>query len=172
MTTETHSSKPLDNRIAPPSLLRRYGSQLGIIGVGIAMWLAFVIAAPMVFTNIDIYVAFAETTPVFGIIALALTFVVITGEIDLRFPSIMALGTAIFAISATQWGMPWYVSLVFAFAAGGICGLINGVLVARLNIPSLVITIGTQFLFRGLELVLMNGTGVPLTEDVYPELHA
>jgi len=162
---------PTDNRVAPPSLLRRYGSQLGILGVGFVMWIAFIIAAPMVFTNIDIYVAFAQTTPVFGIIALALTFVVITGEIDLSFPSVMALGTAIFALSATQWGLPWYVGLVLAFVTGALCGLINGALVAVLNIPSLVITIGTQFLFRGLELVLMNGTGMPLTEDAYPELH-
>jgi len=164
-------TRPTDNRVAPPSLLRRYGSQLGILGVGFVMWIAFIIAAPMVFTNIDIYVAFAQTTPVFGIIALALTFVVITGEIDLSFPSVMALGTAIFALSATQWGLPWYVGLVLAFVTGALCGLINGALVAVLNIPSLVITIGTQFLFRGLELVLMNGTGVPLTEDAYPELH-
>ena len=48
----------------------------------------------------------------------------------------------------------------------------NGALVSRLNIPSLVITIGTSFLFRGLELVLMNGTGVPLTADLFPALHA
>lgn len=169
MTTEL--TRPADNRVAPPSLLRRYGSQMGILGVGFVMWLAFVIAAPAVFTNIDIYVAFAQTTPVFGIIALALTFVVITGEIDLSFPSIMALGTAIFCLSVTQWGMPWYVGLILAFATGAVCGLINGALVSILNIPSLVITIGTQFLFRGLELVLMNGTGVPLTADVYPELH-
>jgi len=171
MATATAATKP-NNRVSPPSAMRRYGSQLGIIGVGIAMWLAFVAAAPAVFTNIDIYRAFAQTTPLFGIIALALTFVVITGEIDLSFPSIMALGTAIFALAVTQWGLPWYVALVLAFATGGICGWINGTLVARLNIPSLVITIGTQFLFRGLELVLMNGTGVPLTQDAYPEMHA
>ena len=162
---------PNNNRVAPPSILRRWGSQLGIVGVGIVMWLAFVIAAPMVFTNIDIYVAFAETTPVFGIIALALTLVVITGEIDLSFPSVMALGTAIFCLGVTQWGLPWWAAMIAAFATGAICGWINGTLVARLNIPSLVITIGTQFLFRGLELVLMNGTGVPLTADKYPELH-
>jgi simple sugar transport system permease protein len=172
MATETASAKPASNRVAPPSMLRRYGSQLGIIGVGLVMWLVFVIAAPTVFTNIDIYVAFAQTTPVFGIIALALTFVVITGEIDLSFPSIMALGTAVFCLGVTQWGLPWYAALVAAFATGAACGWINGALVARLNIPSLVITIGTQFLFRGLELVLMNGTGVPLTEDNYPALHA
>ncbi|HVX81634.1 MAG: ABC transporter permease [Devosia sp.] len=176
MATETaHPTpgigKPAGNRVAPPSMLRRWGSQLGIIGVGLVMWLAFVIAAPTVFTNIDIYVAFAETTPVFGIIALALTLVVITGEIDLSFPSVMALGTAVFCLGVTQWGLPWWLALVAAFATGAVCGWINGALVARLNIPSLVITIGTQFLFRGLELVLMNGTGVPLTADQYPELH-
>jgi len=165
-------AKPVDNRGAPPSLLLRYGSQLGIIGVGVAMWLAFVIAAPAVFTNLDIYLAFAETTPLFGIVALSLTFVVVTGEIDLSFPSVMALGTAVFCLVTAYGHAPWWIGLVCALATGGVCGLVNGILVASLNIPSLVITIGTQFLFRGLELVLMNGTGVPLTADQYPEMHA
>jgi simple sugar transport system permease protein len=172
MASETTSIRPADNRVSPPSILRRYGSQLGIIGVGLAMWLAFVIAAPRVFTDIDIYLAFAQTTPLFGVIALALTFVVITGEIDLSFPSIMALGTAVFALTTTQLNLPWYVGLVFAFGTGALCGWLNGALVAIFNIPSLVITIGTQFLFRGLELVLMSGTGVPLTADQYPQMHA
>jgi simple sugar transport system permease protein len=165
-------AKPVDNRAAPPSLLLRYGSQLGIIGVGVAMWLGFVIAAPRVFTDIDIYRAFAETTPQFGIVALSLTFVVITGEIDLSFPSVMALGVAAFCLTTAYGGAPWYVGLVCALATGAACGLVNGLLVAALNIPSLVITIGTQFLFRGLELVLMGGTGVPLTADQYPQMHA
>jgi simple sugar transport system permease protein len=172
--TETPAStgaKPANNRIAPPSLLRRYGSQMGIIGVGLLMWLGFVVAAPAVFTNVNIYLAFAQTTPQFGIIAIALTFVVITGEIDLSFPSIMALGTAAFALLVPA-GVPWPIGLAAAFATGALCGWINGTLVSWLNIPSLVITIGTSFLFRGLELVLMNGTGVPLTAEEYPEMHA
>jgi simple sugar transport system permease protein len=173
MTVElTQQTKPADNRVVPPSLLRRYGSQLGIVGVGIAMWLAFIILAPRVFLDIDIYRAFAETTPLFGIIGLALTLVVITGEIDLSFPSIMALGTAAFALGVTHLHLPWYLALVLAFATGAGCGWINGALVSRLNIPSLVITIGTQFLYRGVELVLMNGTGVPFTAPAYPEMHA
>lgn len=170
--TTAPAARPANNRIAPPSALRRHGSQLGIIGVGLAMWLAFVFAAPAVFTNIDIYRAFAQTTPQFGIIALSLTFVVITGEIDLSFPSIMALGTAVFCLVTAYGGAPWWLGLPVALAAGALCGFINGVLVAKLNIPSLVITIGTSFLYRGLELVLMNGTGVPLTADKYPEMHA
>jgi simple sugar transport system permease protein len=170
MTADTTEKKPANNRVAPPSFLRRYGSQLGIIGVGLVMWLGFVFAAPAVFTDIKIYLAFAQTTPQFGIIAIALTFVVITGEIDLSFPSIMALGTAAFCL-IVQAGGSWPVGLVAAFATGALCGWINGALVSYLNIPSLVITIGTSFLFRGLELVLMNGTGVPLTEELYPEMH-
>ena len=163
--------KPADNRVGRPSVWRRYMSQAGIVGVGLGMWLAFVVAAPDVFTNVNIYLAFAQTTPQFGIIAIALTFVVITGEIDLSFPSIMALGTAVFCLLA-QGGAPWPLALLAAFATGAFCGWINGTLVAWLNIPSLVITIGTSFLFRGIELVMMNGTGVPLTAEEYPEMHA
>ena len=164
------SAKAKDNRVAPPSVMRRYGSQIGIIGVGLAMWLGFVIAAPTVFLDIDIYKAFAQTTPLFGVIALALTFVVITGEIDLSFPSIMALGTAMFCLTSKA-GVPDVIALAIGFATGALCGWINGALIARLNIPSLVITIGTSFLYRGTELILMNGTGVPLTEDKYPLGH-
>ncbi|MCR8723121.1 ABC transporter permease [Frigidibacter sp. ROC022] len=167
---ETSTSKPADNRVSPPSLLRRHGSQLGIIGVGIALWLSFVAAAPAVFTNGNIYLAFMQSTPQFGLIALALTFVVITGEIDLSFPSVMALGTAIFCLTVERVGVP--VAMILGLLTGAVCGAINGLLVAKLNIPSLVITIGTWFLYRGLELVLMNGSGVPLTAQDYPGLHA
>jgi simple sugar transport system permease protein len=169
MSTETGSvqtKRPSDNRVAPPSIMRRYGSQLGIIGVGLAMWIAFIVVAPSVFLDKDIYIAFGETTPLFGVLALSLTFVVITGEIDLSFPSIMALGTAVFCLTA-QAGWPHPLALVAGFAAGFACGWLNGVLVARLSIPSLVITIGTSFLYRGIELVLMNGTGVALTREKY-----
>jgi simple sugar transport system permease protein len=165
------SARPSDNRVAPPSLLRRYGSQMGIIGVGLAMWLAFVAAAPRVFLDVDIYKAFAETTPLFALIALALTFVVIAGEIDLSFPSIMALGTAVFCL-LVKADVPQWLAIFGGLATGAACGWINGALVSRLNIPSLVITIGTQFLYRGVELVLMNGTGVPLTADKFPVLSA
>ncbi|MCC5975325.1 MAG: ABC transporter permease [Rubellimicrobium sp.] len=169
--TDAKVAKPADNRVGKPSFWRRYVSQLGIVSVGFAMWLAFVIAAPQVFMNWNIYIAFAQTTPQFGIIAIALTFVVITGEIDLSFPSIMALGSCVFVLLAPA-GVPWPIAMAAAFATGAFCGWINGTLVSWLNIPSLVITIGTSFLFRGLSLVLMGGTGVPLPAAQYPALHA
>ena len=121
MADEALAARAVGPKGAPPSLLLRYGSQLGIIGVGLAMWLAFVVAAPRVFTDIDIYRAFAETTPQFGIVALSLTFVVITGEIDLSFPSVMALGTAAFCLLTADAGAPWWVGLIAALATGIAC---------------------------------------------------
>lgn len=115
------------------------------------------------FTDVNIYLPFARSTPQFGIIALALTFVVLTGEIELVFRSFMALETAAFCLSV-QAGVPWPIALVLAFATGAACDWVNVVL--------LVITIGTSFLFRGLKLVLMWGTAVPLTADLFPALHA
>jgi simple sugar transport system permease protein len=83
----------------------------------------------------------------------------------------MALGTAVFCL-LVKADVPQWLALIGGLATGAACGWVNGALVARLNIPSLVITIGTQFLYRGIELVLMNGTGVPLTPDKYPVLAA
>ena len=59
MVSTKNVNAPAGNRVSAPSAMRRYGSQLGIIGVGLAMWLVFIAAAPAVFTDIDIYLAFA-----------------------------------------------------------------------------------------------------------------
>lgn len=159
---EEHGEKKADHS-KPPSIWRRYGLQIGILGVGILIWLIFIASAPAVFLKADIYKAFASTTPLFLIMALALTLVVITGEIDLSFPSVMALSMVSFVFIFERGGD---LSLAFmaALGTGALAGLFNGALVARLGIPSLVITIGTSFLFRGIELAAMSGRGVPLTD--------
>jgi simple sugar transport system permease protein len=98
--------------------------------------------------------------------AIPLTLVVITGEIDLSFPSIMALSMCAFAKTVAA-GAPIAVGVVAAIVMGLVCGYINGYLVTFFNIPSLVITIGTQFLFLGLELAWTNGSGADLTGGKY-----
>ena len=85
--------KAKDNAARPPSFWRRFGMQFGIWGVGIGIWLIFVFTASEAFTSKDIYLAFASSTPIFALMAIPLTLIVITGEIDLSFPSVMALAT-------------------------------------------------------------------------------
>jgi simple sugar transport system permease protein len=152
-------------------MLRQHGLQIGIFCVALVMWLTFIAAAPDVFLQPTIYRAFATTTPLFAIMALGLTLVVITGEIDLSFIGVMALGMVGFVRTYEYTGnVP--LAVLACLAIGAACGMFNGALVAGLGIPSLVITLGTQFLFRGIELVLMNAQGATLTADDFTPLRA
>jgi simple sugar transport system permease protein len=146
-------------------LLRRYlsrnGTQLGIIGVFALIWLFFIFFAPNTFLSSQIYAAFMATVPFFGIIALPLTMVIIAGEMDLSFPAIMAISMVAFIFIFELFGSV-FLALTGALLMGVIAGLLNGALVVWIGIPSLVVTIGTQFFWRGASLVIRNGAGFSL----------
>ena len=135
---------------------RRYGLQIGIVCVLLLIWAFFVIGAPRTFLSREIYAAFMSTIPFFAIIALPLTMVVIAGEIDLSFGSIMAVGTLVF-VNVFQTTGNLALAFVSCLVAGFLVGLLNGIIVVRLGIPSLVATIGTQFFWRGVVLVVTGG---------------
>jgi simple sugar transport system permease protein len=135
---------------------RRYGLQIGIVCVLLFIWGFFVIGAPRTFLSREIYAAFMSTIPLFAIIALPLTMVIIAGEIDLSFGSIMAVGTLVF-VNVFQTTGNLALAFVSCLVAGFLVGLLNGIIVVRLGIPSLVSTIGTQFFWRGVVLVVTGG---------------
>jgi simple sugar transport system permease protein len=138
-----------------------WASQIGITVAFIALWLAFIIGAPTTFLGDRIYLAFAQTTPYFAIVALFLTMVIIAGDIDLSFISIMSLSMVGFVFTWQATGST-ELGVVACIAVGALCGLFNGFFVTVVGIPALVVTIGTQFLFAGLTLVLVNGKSYPL----------
>ncbi|NLF76956.1 MAG: ABC transporter permease, partial [Chloroflexi bacterium] len=131
-------------------------------GVMLGIWLLFIIGASDTFLKPDIYRALMTSVPYWGVIALPLTMVIIAGDIDLSFISIMAVGMVVFweAYETTS-------SLGVAFAAslvsGFLVGLLNGIIVVRLGIPALIATIGTQFFWRGVVEVIRRGQGESLT---------
>jgi simple sugar transport system permease protein len=139
-----------------------YALPIGILGVAIVIWGLFVLGAPRTFLSPQIYTAYMSTTPFFAIIAIPLTLVIISGEIDLSFPSIMAFGMLAFSVTfnATRSGP---LAVVACLLAGAVAGLINGAIVVKLGIPSLVATLGTQFFWRGLVNVVTGGNGSGLT---------
>jgi simple sugar transport system permease protein len=112
-----------------------------------------------------------STIPFFAIMALPLTMVIIAGEMDLSFPSIMAIGMLVFVGVFQTTGSIW-LALVFCLAAGFLAGLLNGVIVVSLGIPSLVATIGTQFFWRGVVLVVTGGKPASLVPVKGTVLHA
>jgi rhamnose transport system permease protein len=90
-----------------------------------------------------------------AIMALGLTLIIMAGEIDLSVASILGLASVILG-ALVQAGAPLSVAIVAALLAGAACGLFNGLLVARLGLPSLVVTLGTLALFRGLAFVVLG----------------
>jgi simple sugar transport system permease protein len=142
---------------------KRWASQIGITIAFALLWLFFIVLAPETFGSDLIYKSFAQTVPYFAITAMALTMVIVAGDIDLSFPSVMALGMVGFVWT---WDATANVALgiVAALVVGAAAGLFNGLVVTLVGLPSLVVTIGTQFLFRGLTLVLVAGKSFALAE--------
>jgi simple sugar transport system permease protein len=147
------------------TFLTSYASQIGITAAFIVLWLAFVTLESDTFLSSAIYVSYGQTVAYSGLVALPLTMLITSGDIDLSFPSVMALGMVAFVEveQATGYAEP---AIFAAVAVGGLAGLTNGVFVAIIGIPALVVTIGTQFLFRGLTLVLTDGSSSPLDDVV------
>lgn len=94
-----------------------------------------------------------------AIIALAMTYLIIAGEIDLSVASTLNLSSAAVGFSFRN-GMPFEMAILFGLLVGLACGLLNGYLVTVVGLPSLAVTIGTLALFRGFAWVLLGNEPV------------
>lgn len=162
MTAKAEMATQASRSSALVRWLRANALPLGITAVAILIWIFFAIGSPQTFFSKNIYAAFMSTTPFFAIVALPLTMVVVTGEIDLSFPSVMSLGMLVFVTVLMSTANAW-LALAACLGAGLSVGLLNGWIIVHFGVPSLVVTIGTQFLWRGVVLVLTGGSGASLT---------
>ena len=142
--------------------IHRNKVQIGIFIVFCMLWVVYLIGNTEVFTRFDIYRSFLTTIPFIGIMALGATFIITLGDIDLSFPSVMAVTAWVFVKLVTLEVNIWVAALV-CIACGAAIGLFNAALITRIGIPAIVATIATQFLFRGVVNVLAAGQGMSLT---------
>jgi rhamnose transport system permease protein len=85
-----------------------------------------------------------------GLVALPMTFVIVTGGIDLSVGSIMGLCAIVLGYSWKNLGLPLEVAIVVALATGTAAGFINGWFITRVKVPPLIMTLATLALYRGL----------------------
>jgi rhamnose transport system permease protein len=97
-----------------------------------------------------------------GLMAVGMSFVIVGGHIDLSCASILALVGAVIAALSVRWHVPFFALMLAAPLLGAILGGVNGVLVSRLGLPSLVITLGTMAVYRGLAQVLIGDHSEPV----------
>lgn len=90
-----------------------------------------------------------------AIIAFAMALLIIAGEIDLSVASIIAIASTAMGAAAGVGAGPWTL-VVIGLAVGLVAGAFNGFIVTRFHIPSIVVTIGTMSLFRGIAFVVLG----------------
>jgi simple sugar transport system permease protein len=142
------------------SLMQRFEA-LPIIVVFILLLALFMYTAPTVFLAPFIYTTFLSTLPPLVLLATGLTFVIGAGEIDLCFPSIIAFSGFVFAVLFKEYDLGWF-AVIAGLASGVFVGFINGVIIAKVGIPSFMTTLATQFFWAGMATVLSGGKSYAL----------
>jgi simple sugar transport system permease protein len=142
------------------SLMQRFEA-LPIIVVFILLLALFMYTAPTVFLAPFIYTTFLSTLPPLVLLATGLTFVIGAGEIDLCFPSIIAFSGFVFAVLFKEYDLGW-LAVIAGLASGIFVGFINGVIIAKVGIPSFMTTLATQFFWAGMATVLSGGKSYAL----------
>ncbi|WP_226036097.1 ABC transporter permease [Aquibacillus saliphilus] len=101
-----------------------------------------------------------------AIIGFFVTFVVITGGIDISGGSIIGLTSVVLGLLSQILGLNIWLAVLLAILVGGLCGLLNGVLIAYGNVQAMVITLGGMLLYSGVAVVLVGVSGVSAYEGI------
>lgn len=123
------------------------------LGALVILIIFFAIASPF-FLTWNNFVGIFLATSVVGILAMGVTFVIITAGIDLSIGTVMTFSAVMTAVFITNLGLPWPVGVVGGVLAGALMGTANGVLVARVGLPPFIATLGMLNVARGLALVI------------------
>ena len=131
------------------------------------VFLLFVLAGTFVFgahvsryflTSSNLSIALAGMTPA-AIVALPMTLIIVTGEIDISVGSIVGLCAAFMAV-CLEHRLPVEVAMLLGVVVGTFAGLLNGLIVVYGALPSLVVTIGTLALYRGIAQIILKERGI------------
>lgn len=104
--------------------------------------------------------------PEFGLLAIAMMLVIVTGGIDLSITYIAALSGVTIAIMQSH-GYPIIPSIIVGIIVGLLCGLLNGVIVSKIGVSPILVTLGTMVLFEGIILSITKGNSISGFSEVY-----
>ena len=119
----------------------------------ILLFVGFSLASPNFF-QFDNIVGILIATAVNGILALGVTFVVITSGIDLSIGTVMTLSAVMTGVFITTWHMPVPVGILAGLGTGALCGTVNGLVVSKMKVPPFIATLGMLNIAKGLSLVI------------------
>jgi ribose/xylose/arabinose/galactoside ABC-type transport system permease subunit len=130
---------------------RRLGTLAGLIGL-----CALLSVLTPHFLTVSNLLNVMEQTTINAVIAVGMTFVILSGGIDLSVGSLLALAGVVLA-SALHQGWPTPLAVLAGIGAGALCGFVNGALVTRGRLPAFIATLGVMSIARGAALVYTEG---------------
>jgi ribose transport system permease protein len=122
-------------------------------GALIVLAVGFSLASPY-FRTFDNFVGILLATAVNGVLALGVTFVIITGGIDLSVGTVMTFSAVMTGVLITKWHLPIPIGILGGILAGSTAGLVNGLMISRMKIPPFIATLGMLYATKGLSLVI------------------
>lgn len=127
--------------------------------VFVVIILAFMKTAPNAFLRPTIYMSFLTYNAPTLVLAAGLTLIITAGEIDLSFPSVIAFCGMVFTYLFHITGMI-FIPFLAALAAGAFIGYMNGLILTKVGIPSIMTTLGTNFFWTGLTILISGGVSL------------
>ena len=154
MSDAVHSPRTIPDRLDKPFRSAVFSWEALLVLVAIAIFIINSLASPY-FLNAwslsDLTFNFTEK----ALIALAMALLIISGEIDLSVAAIIALASTLMGM-AVQAGVGTPGLVLIGISVGLACGAFNGAMVTGLGLPSIVVTIGTMSLFRGVSYIILG----------------
>lgn len=140
------------------SLIKRF-DHWGLTLATIALFVILSFVAPYFLTTQNLLNVLQQTAFV-GVVALAMTFVIVAGEIDISVGSAMAFASALLGVLVSQHGWSLPVAAVVVLAVGAIVGLVSGLIRVVFNVPSFIVTLGFFSILRGLAQMLTDAVPI------------
>jgi simple sugar transport system permease protein len=153
--TEAPPGPQADERVRRAGLLRRLLSrpELGAVAGAILVWVFFsLVAGNRGFFTLDGTASYLEVAADLGILAVAVSLLMIAGEFDLSIGSIIGASGMVIAMLNLEYGWPLWAAILMAIAFSLVAGFLNGLVVVWTKLPSFIVTLASLFIFRGLTI--------------------
>ncbi|MEM6281194.1 MAG: ABC transporter permease [Chloroflexota bacterium] len=145
-------------------------SEFGVLIAIILLIIGFSFASPFFFT-VSNFANIGRQTTLLAITSFAMTFVILSGEIDISIGAIASLSGVVIALLLREQ-FPMLLAILAGLTVGGLAGLLNGVITVKGKIPSFIVTLGTLSVIQGTALAMTNASTIVFSNDLYRDLFA
>ena len=145
--------------------MKNFAKKYGNVIIFACVFVVGVIARPGAFLSISNVTGIISQAAIAAICCLGMTFVLMTGGIDLSVGYLLGFCTYVFGWSTVTLGLPVIAGILLTLAVGAFFGMVNGILVQVLKIPAFIVTLGTGYIIYGIAQIISSGSAITPLPD-------